>query len=99
LQSTTVAAAAELGVNPLAGFSITFWTELIGAPGYYASILHVTTTGEADGVVGAPVVGTGTAQRRSTVLDGTSYTAYRRITFKSIRVSLLNSHSRKFSLL
>jgi hypothetical protein len=56
LQSTTVAAAAELGVNPLAGFSITFWTELIGAPPYYASILHVTTTGEADGVVGAPVV-------------------------------------------
>jgi hypothetical protein len=45
VQNTLVAAAADLGVNPLAGFSITFWTELIGAPGYWASIVQMEQPG------------------------------------------------------
>jgi hypothetical protein len=41
VRNTRVAAAADLGVNPLAGFSITFWTELIGAPGTWASLVVI----------------------------------------------------------
>ncbi len=46
MQNTRVAAAVDLGINPLAGFSITFWTELIGAPGSWASILMINPPGQ-----------------------------------------------------
>jgi hypothetical protein len=46
VRGAVVVAAANLGVNPLAGYSITFWTELIGAPGTWASLVVVAPQGQ-----------------------------------------------------
>jgi hypothetical protein len=47
VQNTRVAPVADLRVDPtsLAGFSITFWTTLIGAPPSWAQIVQITVPG------------------------------------------------------
>jgi hypothetical protein len=63
VRNATVAAAAELGVSPLAsaGYSITFWTEVGGAPADFLQVLQVTPGGDAGFGQSAPAVWVGGA--------------------------------------
>ncbi len=63
MRNATVAAAAELGVSPLAsaGYSITFWTEVSGAPADFLQVLQVTPGGDAGFDQSAPAIWVGGA--------------------------------------
>ncbi len=77
VRNATVAAAAELGVSPLAsaGYSITFWTEVGGAPPGLRGILHVTTGGNAGFAQRSPVVWVGTTGELVVAVNTTASTS------------------------